>query len=522
MSDFVYDLFCSYDSMTASHIVLEVYNKLVSKNWDVMVDRYQKLYMADSKKDISRSKIFLCFFTIKYSKRSLCQQKLEYAKKLNKRVIIVLLEQVSLNDLAKNIKTIVENAPKVIAHINPTDQISWFGDLFEQIRIEMNIIDQMNAKNKIKYFRSTIERKIRYDMFISFEVENRELVNIVCGELTRKGFKIWVDIFNSYASLTNDNLNTDVEDAILESSMIVCFVTKNYCASSKCQAELKFGYTNKRKCIMIMLEDFDVGYAGTLFGQYVFGTLKCNAYEEPNCLENWPENLYEKLYVLIRKLFCQLYVKEDFKEIDENNELDNVYRKLRKIVLECGVLREKSSKLRLDCYRRTALTERLETSIDATVKSFESLNKTIQSQKKLVDIIYKRYEERHKLTLEKFRVYKQEAKRFASSKAVSYTEEKKRLKLVSQDLVILSERIKFTIREQLVLQDELYYNAIEYFKLLQIKDLKLVNNSLELGRIYNDSNSLFNNFKNNIDKQREIAEELKNIATEKTENALAH
>ncbi len=267
-----------------------------------------------------------------------------------------------------------------------------------------------------------------------------------------------------------------------------------------------------------MLEDYDVGAAGTFFGQYVFGTIKLNAYEEPNCLESWSDKFYEKLYTIIRKVYCQMYVKEDFKDFDENNELDNIYRKLRRIVLDCSVLREKSAKLRAECYKRTSLNERLETSIDSVLKSFETQNKALQSHKKLVDITCKRFEEKHKLIIEKFRVYKQEAKRFASSKSNSHAEEKKRLKIVSQELINLFERIKFSIREQLLLLDELYFNAIEYYKIFQIKDLSVVNNGLELRRIFNESNILFTTFKANLEKQGELAEDLKNITKGKIEN----
>ena len=518
MSDSIYDIFCSYDSLSAGKFVIETYEKLVSKNWDVMVDRYQKLYMGDSKKDISRSKIFLCFFTTKYSGRSSCRQKLEYAKKVNKRVIFLLLEDVNIAKLHKTIKAIVENAPKITVYDRPNDLLAWFGDLFEQIRIEMNIIDQMNAKNKIKFFRSTVERPLVYDLFVSFDDENKDLVNIVCGEMIRKGFKIWADIMHTYVSLENDSLHTEIEDAILESRMIICFVTERYCASKRCQSELKFSFTNKRKCIMIMLENYDVGAAGTIFGQNIFGTIKCNAYEEPNCLENWSDSFYEKLYTIVRKVYCQLYVKEDFKDFDENNELDNMYRKLRRIVLDCGVLREKTAKLRAECYKRTSLNERLETSIETVLKSFETQNKALQGHKKLVDITCKRFEEKQKLIIEKFRVYKQEVKRFTSSKSTSHAEEKKRLKLVSQELINLFERIKFSIREQLLLLDELYCNAIEYYKIFQIKNLDFVNNGLELRRIYNESNLLFKTFKTNLDKQSELSDDLKNITTDKTEN----
>jgi hypothetical protein len=506
MSQEPYDIFCSYDSLSAGPIVLETSQKLISKNWDVIVDRYQKLYFKDSKEDINRSKIFLCFFTTQFCNQSICLQKLEYAKKVNKRIIIILLENVNLNNVSKNMKTIVENAAKVIAYDQPKNLRAWFDVLFDQIRTEIEILEQMNAKAKLKYFRTTVAKQMKYDIFVSFETENKDLVSTICTEFAKKDFKVWVDIEHVY---NNDQLNYEVEEAIHESRMVVCFVTKQYCASTNGQLELKYSYTNKRKCILVLLENFDLGHAG--FGLYVLDTLKCNVFEESNNLQYWSENVFEKLLSSIRKVYCQLYVKEDLKEIDENNELSNMFRKFRRIVLECAILREKSTKLKVECNNnnKKILNERQDVAVETYLKSFENHNKAIQIQRKYVDTICKRYEEKQKVIIEKFRVYKQETKRFAAAKSFNFLNEKKRLKLVSQELVHLFERIKFLIREQLVLLDEMFYNVLECIKLVQIKDIDFVSSGSELGKIYIESDALFKKFQAVLEKQNTVSDDLK-------------
>lgn len=494
----VFDVFCSYNAKSSGRIVVETSQKLISKTWDVIVDRYQKLYLKDSKADIDRSKVFLCFFTSDYYNQPACIKKLQYAKKSKKRIIIVYLEKMNHYNLENSVKTIIENSSKVIAYDEPNNLSNWFDLLFNQLLIEIEKFDQMTKKTKADYFKVTVESELKHDIFMSFDEENKLLISSIKDELQKKELQIWADINHIYKP--TETLHVEIDEAILESRIVICFLTNQYSISHRCMLELKYAILNKKKCILVVLEDFDLGLGG--LGVYIVGPLRLNAYEELNSLEEWPNSLNEKLFSLIRKLYCQLYVKEDIKSIDDTSELMNFYRKFRRIVLECSILRENSIKLRTETGKKPT-----NHNIDVFMKMFESKNKAINEQKKEVISLNKRFDDKQKFVTEKFKIYKHALKSTEDPKR-NKNDDKKRFKLVAIELQNIIDKRKFLLREHLLLLDELALNCAEQSILSNLKEsIDDLSFNTQVTRINNESTLLFKLFRELLDQEKSLAEE---------------
>ena len=122
------------------------------------------------------------------------------------------------------------------------------------------------------------------DLFISYEIESRELVDRLVNELEIKyGYKVFVDRIKDQTS-SCVYLNELTHSRIDKSEILLAFVTKKYCESKTCQLEIEFANRIKKKVLYIVLERLGLNFC-------------FNAYDE-----EWTEKTSNKLVDAIQNL----------------------------------------------------------------------------------------------------------------------------------------------------------------------------------------------------------------------------
>jgi hypothetical protein len=164
------DIFISYN-WGIKEAVEKFHEKLETNGFRVWRDKFLKqghdsLFEQLGKK-IKESTVFLCFLTKGYVKSDNCRKELNYATKLNKTIIYLMIEQMSSDDIGEEIGFIMGNAIYTQCYNNPT---SWWSENFEEIKnsIELSIkgikpgkcvFEKWKVNNKDDFFHKISDSK---------------------------------------------------------------------------------------------------------------------------------------------------------------------------------------------------------------------------------------------------------------------------------------------------------------------------------------------------------------------------
>jgi hypothetical protein len=108
-------------------------------------------------KKIKQSKLFLCFLTKDYLASDNCRKEFNYAVKLKKTIIYLMIERMTSDDLGEEIGFIMGNSIYTQCYKNPT---SWWKENFEEIKyaivFELDVKQENSFLFFIKYFFRTL------------------------------------------------------------------------------------------------------------------------------------------------------------------------------------------------------------------------------------------------------------------------------------------------------------------------------------------------------------------------------
>jgi hypothetical protein len=138
-------------------------------------------------------------------------------------------------------------------------------------------------------------------LFFSYCHKNKIIVHKIADELEKLNFKIWID-----RDLTAGvELFPEIEKGIIESHMIICFISNDYCKSNNCQNEITFSKLERKQILPIMLEKvFNDCSNGVMLN--LAGILRFNSYEEGSMFEPWSKDHFEKLSKTIHDTLSKL------------------------------------------------------------------------------------------------------------------------------------------------------------------------------------------------------------------------
>ena len=129
-----YDVFISYnwgikDGVAKLHQKLEEVGLTVWRDKN-LVSGSTSLF-EQLAKQIKQSRVFLCFLTKAYLQSDNCRKEFNYASKLKKKVIYLMIDRLSPEDIGEEIGFMMGNAIYTQCYKNPE---SWWKDNFDEIR----------------------------------------------------------------------------------------------------------------------------------------------------------------------------------------------------------------------------------------------------------------------------------------------------------------------------------------------------------------------------------------------------
>ena len=145
-----FDVFISY-SWGIKEDVEKFHEKLEANNFRVWRDKFLKQghesLFGQLGKKIKESTVFLCFLTKDYVKSDNCRKELNYAVKLKKTIIYLMIEKMSSDDIGEEIGFIMGNSIYTQCYKNPT---SWWLENFQEIKNSIAIeIKEIKPRNKL-------------------------------------------------------------------------------------------------------------------------------------------------------------------------------------------------------------------------------------------------------------------------------------------------------------------------------------------------------------------------------------
>ena len=149
-----YDVFISYnwgikDGVAKLHERLEGAGLTVWRDKN-LVSGTTSLFEQLGKK-IRQSKVFLCFLTKDYLASENCRKEFNYASKLKKKIIYLMIERLTSEDIGEEMGFIMGNALYTQCYRNPE---SWWKDNFDEIRdaILFELTVNINTISLVKLF----------------------------------------------------------------------------------------------------------------------------------------------------------------------------------------------------------------------------------------------------------------------------------------------------------------------------------------------------------------------------------
>lgn len=143
-----------------------------------------------------------------------------------------------------------------------------------------------------------------YDIFISYEYENKDIVLKLYENLTQTfGLKVWMDL---KCIRIGDNLSERILNALKSSKILVSCMTKSYSLTTNCQKEFLVADSLRKKMVILMFEDnrlSDLGKLGKIMDRFI----RINMFKDKESLninsENcWKGNLSNALYYIIETI----------------------------------------------------------------------------------------------------------------------------------------------------------------------------------------------------------------------------
>jgi hypothetical protein len=118
-------------------------------------------------KKIKQSKIFLCFLTKAYLASDNCRKEFNYASKLKKKIIYLMIERMTSDEIGAEVGFIMGNSIYTQCYHNP---MSWWKDNFEEIKnaivFELNVNYAFRKKKFILGFEYIGEKSNKFELSI--------------------------------------------------------------------------------------------------------------------------------------------------------------------------------------------------------------------------------------------------------------------------------------------------------------------------------------------------------------------
>ena len=91
------------------------------------------------------------------------------------------------------------------------------------------------------------------DVFISYNWNIKQQVEVLERRLNEKGFSVWRDV-NEFGAI---NFDSSIRKAIDDSKNVICCITKDYCRSENCNLEFNYAFNLNKPLIALLIDDLE-------------------------------------------------------------------------------------------------------------------------------------------------------------------------------------------------------------------------------------------------------------------------
>ena len=151
-------------------------------------------------------------------------------------------------------------------------------------------------------------------IFISYNHRSKDLVSKFVKRLQKENLDIWYDV-NDVS--IGDELSKTIQKGILDSTIVLCFISKLYVTSKNCRSEFFYAYNQSKKCVFIFLEKLNSNENNGL-EIYLFGdAIRLDAYKLQKGItidEDFIENIFKHIAPVLN-ITCRHFVEIEHKEI---------------------------------------------------------------------------------------------------------------------------------------------------------------------------------------------------------------
>ena len=125
------------------------------------------------------------------------------------------------------------------------------------------------------------------NIFLSYSHANKNIVWEIADRL-KKIYSIWIDRDILKAGV---RLDKEIADGIRNSSLFICFISKEYCNSDACDEEFSLAKSLKKPMLPVMFQrEATNGLELTIAKLNTF-----YAFKPPNVFSPWSDDLFQKL-----------------------------------------------------------------------------------------------------------------------------------------------------------------------------------------------------------------------------------
>ena len=132
------------------------------------------------------------------------------------------------------------------------------------------------------------------DIFLSYEPSVRNVVRELKRKLEQGNYFSWFD-FEKLSNEDLDRFSSAIERGISRSPVFMCCITKKYAQSTKCQQELQYAKQNRKKMILLLMEDLH--WPPPQIETFVSGLSYIQFYHDATSASStpWPSEKFDEL-----------------------------------------------------------------------------------------------------------------------------------------------------------------------------------------------------------------------------------
>lgn len=135
------------------------------------------------------------------------------------------------------------------------------------------------------------------DIFLSYQWDSQQEVLKLKEFLIKNGYQVWMDLTGLSGG---DTLTEKLAEAISNSKIVICCITRKYAKSTMCRKEIHFAINEGKPLIPLMFEDVKISELVGGVGFLISDILRINLHKDDAVKQTWLGPLSQEVLNAIR------------------------------------------------------------------------------------------------------------------------------------------------------------------------------------------------------------------------------